>query len=172
MVLALFGIFTGYLSLLSLFSTNYCFVGKPAIFVSDSPWKALICYAILTGVIVLAKKFRLGEWLAAHERGLRRAGNVLLFLFLLIFIVSVKVHPQGDQLAVSNGGVGMRKYDFSLFAGGFLPAAVLRQSGGDCLYPGFGISDRVCVRCTCGKPSGFFSHGRTADDWLGNDGVW
>ena len=114
-VLALFGIFTGYLALLSLFSTNYCFVGKPAIFVSDSPWKALICYAILTGVIVLAKKFRLGEWLAAHEWGLRRAGNVLLFLFLLFFIVSVQVHPQGDQLAVSNGAVGMRKYDFSLF---------------------------------------------------------
>ena len=114
-VLVLFGIFTGYLALLSLFSTNYCFVGKPSIFVSDSPWKALICYAGVTGVILLVRRGHFGRWLAGHEKGMRKAGSLLLFLFLLFFIVSVQVHPQGDQLAISNGAVGMRKYDFSLF---------------------------------------------------------
>ena len=86
-VLVLFGIFTGYLALLSLFSTNYCFVGKPSIFVSDSPWKALICYAGVTGVILLVRRGHFGRWLAGQEKGMRKAGSLLLFLFLLFFIV-------------------------------------------------------------------------------------
>lgn len=54
-VLVLFGIFIIYLTLLSLFSTNYCFVGKRAVFVADSPVKPLFCYAGLIGMIVLGK---------------------------------------------------------------------------------------------------------------------
>lgn len=114
-VLVLFGIFIIYLTLLSLFSTNYCFVGKPAVFVSDSPVKPLFCYAVLIGAVVLGKRYGLWQWFGAYHEKLHRLGNLLLFLFLLYFISATQLHPQGDQLAISNAAVGLRKYDFSLF---------------------------------------------------------
>lgn len=114
-VLVLFGIFIIYLTLLSLFSTNYCFVGKRAVFVADSPVKPLFCYAGLIGMIVLGRRYGGWQWFEAHHKKLRRLGNFLLFLFLLYFVSATQLHPHGDQLAISNAAVGLRKYDFSLF---------------------------------------------------------
>lgn len=118
LVLVLFVLFVGYLALLSLYSTNYCFVGEPAIFVSDSPWKALLAYVVLVGALAALKTWGMGvwTWLSDHRRLMQMALNGLLFLFLLFFVLSNQLHPHGDQLAISNGAVGLRKYDFSLFA--------------------------------------------------------
>ncbi len=114
-VLILFGTFIGYLSLLSLFSTNYCFVGKTSIFVEDSPIKAIACYVLLVGLLILLKRYKVTAWLSERQQRLRLLGNLFLFLFLLFFVVSTQLHPHGDQLAISNAAVGLRKYDFSLF---------------------------------------------------------
>ncbi len=118
LVLSLFVLFVGYLTLLSLYSTNYCFVGEPALFVSDTPWKALFGYAALVGALAVLKKWGtgIGIWLDGHRRWIYVVLNGLLFLFLVFFVVSNQIHPHGDQLAISNGAVGLRKYDFSLFA--------------------------------------------------------
>lgn len=113
-VLILFGVFIAYLSLLSLFSTDYCFVGKTSVLVSDSPVKALVGYVVLTGAVILLKRCG-AKRLAGYQERLRMLGNILLFLCLLFFAAATQLHPHGDQLAISNAAVGLRKYDFSLF---------------------------------------------------------
>ena len=117
LVLTLFGIFVSYLALLSLFSTQYCFV-EEEVCVSDSPVKALILYVLLVGVVCLWKKFGLSRYPERYHKLIKVAGVIVLFLALAWFIVSTQFKPHGDQLAICNAAAQIQNYDFSQFMPG------------------------------------------------------
>lgn len=117
LVLTLFGIFVSYLALLSLFSTQYCFV-EEEVCVSDSPVKALILYVLLVGVVCLWKKFGLSRYPERYHKLIKVAGVIALFSALAWFIVSTQFKPHGDQLAICNAAAQIQNYDFSQFMPG------------------------------------------------------
>ena len=117
LVLILFGIFVSYLALLSLFSTQYCFV-EDAASVSDSPVKALILYVLLVGAACLWKKYQLSHYLERYQKLIRVSGVIALIVFLVWFILSTQLEPHGDQLAICSAAGEIQNYDFSQFAYG------------------------------------------------------
>lgn len=117
LILILFGIFVSYLALLSLFSTQYAFVGEAAS-VSDSPVKALLLYVLLVGAVCLWKKFRLSRYLEPYQKLIKAAGVIALLIFLVWFILSTQLEPHGDQLAICSAADQIQNYNFSQFVQG------------------------------------------------------
>lgn len=117
LILLLFGIFVSYLVLLSLFSTQYAFVGEAAS-VSDSPVKALILYILLVGAVCLWKKLRLSRYLEPYHKLIKAVGAIGLFVFLVWFILSTQLEPHGDQLAICSAADQIQNYNFSQFVRG------------------------------------------------------
>lgn len=117
-VLILFFVFICYLLVVSLFTTNYSFVGRKVVFGTDSPWKVLLGTGLLLEILAAGKKNGVFQGYQRYRQQLHRMVSCLLLLFLLFFIAATQIRPHGDQLAISNAAVGLRTYDFELFQDG------------------------------------------------------
>lgn len=157
MVLILFGIFIFYLLVVSLFTTNYSFVGRKIIFTQDSPWKVPLVFVLLMCFVFVARKSGLSALFEKYREQFHRTGNLLLLLFMLFLIVATQLQPHGDQLAISNAAVGLRTYDFELFVDGSYFVYWPFQSRivvflwaffklfGNLNYPAFQIMNAFCI---------------------------
>ena len=156
-VLVLFGIFVFYLLMVSLFTTNYSFVGRKVIFASDSPWKVPLAVVLLMCIVLVIKKYELAGLYEKYRERLHRIVSLLLLLFMLFLIVATQLQPHGDQLAISNAAVGLRTYDFELFVDGSYFVYWPFQSRivvflwaffkifGNLNYPAFQIMNAFCI---------------------------
>lgn len=156
-VLILFGIFICYLLLISLFTTNYSFVGRKVIFGEDSPWKFLLLTGLVLVVLWAGKKTGVFVVYQKHRERLHCIINYLLLVFMLYLIAATQLKPHGDQLAISNAAVGLRTYDFELFVDGsyfvywpFQSRIVVFLWGfwklfGNLNYPAFQILNAFCI---------------------------
>ncbi len=156
-VLTLFGIFIFYLLVVSLFTTNYSFVGRKIIFESDSPWKVLAVLVLFVGIIFMARRWGAADLYQKYREQLHRGVNLLLLLFMLFLIVATQLRPHGDQLAISDAAVGLRTNDFELFVDGsyfvywpFQSRIVVFLWGffkifGNWNYPAFQIMNAFCI---------------------------
>ncbi len=121
-VIILFTVFTGYLTLLSMYTTHYSFVGKEW-YVSDSPIKFVGGFVLL--VIGMALALRIWKRICNHWGLLfitrRRVAITFLIItgaFLLWYIISTQIIPVGDQRMICDAASALKSYDTYLFSKG------------------------------------------------------
>lgn len=119
LVVVLMGLFAAIISVLSMFSTTYNIDGKDY-FVADTPWKAILVYIVLVVGFAFCMHMKRSRRFAceAVSKYLQPVLLVAFFAFLIVFLMGLKLIPQGDQLAISNAAAEALHYDFTQFMKG------------------------------------------------------
>ena len=108
---------TGYLSIVSLFSTAYISEDENLYYIKDNALINIAIVAILL-ITVLFLKDKVSKLLEGNEAKLVLINSIILTAILVYFVLSTKLYPLYDQAKLLNVVKQLNRFDYSAFIPG------------------------------------------------------
>ena len=108
---------TGYLFIVSLFSTVYISEDENLYYIKDNALINIVAVAVLL-ITVLCLKDKISKLIEGNETKLVLINSILLSALLVYFVLSTKLYPLYDQAKLLNVVKQLNRFDYSAFIPG------------------------------------------------------